>query len=125
MYVCFSSRDVLIRYPISPRSRHPNFSDGKCNNPQVFTTQAEQASQTQEGNSNDANFVASETHISLKIPCSVTYTMSLNNENNILTFIRLLKVSENSMLRRIYGPKTEVVTGWRKLHNEDLHNLHL
>jgi hypothetical protein len=30
------------------------------------------------------------------------------------------------MLRRIFGPKREGVTGgWRKLHNEELHNLYL
>jgi hypothetical protein len=29
------------------------------------------------------------------------------------------------MLRRILGPKRdEVIGGWRKLHNEQLHNLH-
>jgi hypothetical protein len=29
------------------------------------------------------------------------------------------------VLRRIFGPKRDEVTGcWRKLHNEDLHNLH-
>jgi hypothetical protein len=29
------------------------------------------------------------------------------------------------MLRRIFGPKRDEVTGgWRKLHNEKLHNLH-
>jgi hypothetical protein len=34
-------------------------------------------------------------------------------------------VSENRVLRRIFGPKREEVTGeWRKLHNEELHNLH-
>jgi hypothetical protein len=34
-----------------------------------------------------------------------------------------LRVSENKVLRRIYEPKTEEVTGgWRKLHNEELHN---
>jgi hypothetical protein len=27
------------------------------------------------------------------------------------------------LLRRIYGPNREEVTGWRKLHNEELHNL--
>jgi hypothetical protein len=28
-------------------------------------------------------------------------------------------------LRRIFGPKGDEVTGdWRKLHNEELHNLH-
>jgi hypothetical protein len=30
---------------------------------------------------------------------------------------------ENGMLRRIFGPKRDEVTGdWRKLHNEELHN---
>jgi hypothetical protein len=34
-------------------------------------------------------------------------------------------VSENRVLRRIFGPKrAEVTGGWRKLHNEELHNLH-
>jgi hypothetical protein len=35
-----------------------------------------------------------------------------------------LIVVENRMLRRISGPKRdEVIGGWRKLHNEELHNL--
>jgi hypothetical protein len=30
---------------------------------------------------------------------------------------------ENRVLRRIFGPKWDEVTGsWRKLHNEELHN---
>jgi hypothetical protein len=34
-------------------------------------------------------------------------------------------VSENRQLRRIFGPKTDEVTGdWRKVHNEELHNLY-
>jgi hypothetical protein len=33
-------------------------------------------------------------------------------------------VFENRVLRRIFGPKRDNVTGdWRKLHNEELHNL--
>jgi hypothetical protein len=36
-----------------------------------------------------------------------------------------LKVFENRVLRRIFGSKRNEVTGeWRKLHNEELHNLH-
>jgi hypothetical protein len=36
-----------------------------------------------------------------------------------------LKVFENRALRRIFGPKRdEIVGGWRKLHNEELHNLY-
>jgi hypothetical protein len=36
-----------------------------------------------------------------------------------------LRVFEIRALRRICGPqKGEVTGGWRKLHNEELHNLH-
>jgi hypothetical protein len=36
-----------------------------------------------------------------------------------------LRVFENRMLRRIFGPKRDEVTGeWRKLHNEELNDLH-
>jgi hypothetical protein len=36
-----------------------------------------------------------------------------------------LKVSENRVLRRIFGPKRDEVTGeWRKLHNEEIHDLY-
>jgi hypothetical protein len=35
-----------------------------------------------------------------------------------------LRVFENRVLRRIFGPKRdEVIGGWRKLH-EELHNLY-
>jgi hypothetical protein len=34
-------------------------------------------------------------------------------------------VFENRVLRRIFGPKRNEVTGeWQKLHNEELHNLY-
>jgi hypothetical protein len=34
-------------------------------------------------------------------------------------------VLENAVLTRIFGPKRDEVTGeWRKLHNEELHNLY-
>jgi hypothetical protein len=34
-------------------------------------------------------------------------------------------VFENRVLRRIFGPKRDGVTGgWRKLHNEERHNLY-
>jgi hypothetical protein len=36
-----------------------------------------------------------------------------------------LKVFENSVLRRIFGPKRDKVTGgWRELHNEELRMLY-
>jgi hypothetical protein len=32
---------------------------------------------------------------------------------------------DNTVLRRAFGPKRDEVTGdWRKLHNEELHNLY-
>jgi hypothetical protein len=36
-----------------------------------------------------------------------------------------LRVFENRVLRRIFGPKRDEVTGgWRNLHNEELHGLY-
>jgi hypothetical protein len=37
-----------------------------------------------------------------------------------------LRMIENRVLRRIFGPKRDEVAGggWRKLHNEELHNLY-
>jgi hypothetical protein len=36
-----------------------------------------------------------------------------------------LRVFENRVLRRIFEPKRDDVTGdWRKLHNDELHNLY-
>jgi hypothetical protein len=36
-----------------------------------------------------------------------------------------LRVFENRVQGRIFGPKRDEVTGeWRKLHNEELHNLY-
>jgi hypothetical protein len=38
---------------------------------------------------------------------------------------RKLGVFENRVLRRIFGPKRDKVTGkWRKLHNEELNDLY-
>jgi hypothetical protein len=47
-----------------------------------------------------------------------TWSLTLREEHR-------LRVFENRVLRRIYGPKRDEVTReWRKLHNEDLHNLY-
>jgi hypothetical protein len=35
-----------------------------------------------------------------------------------------LKVSENRVLRKIFGLKREEDGSWRKLHNDELHNLY-
>jgi hypothetical protein len=38
---------------------------------------------------------------------------------------RRLRVFENRVLSRVYGPKRDEVTGvWRKRHNEELHDLY-
>jgi hypothetical protein len=38
---------------------------------------------------------------------------------------RRLRVFENRVLRRVFGPKRDGVTGeWRKLHNEQLNDLY-
>jgi hypothetical protein len=47
-----------------------------------------------------------------------TWSLTLREEHR-------LRVFENRMLRRIFGPMRDEVTGdWRKLHNEELHNLY-
>jgi hypothetical protein len=48
-----------------------------------------------------------------------TWSLTLQEEHRLTEF-------ENRVLRRIFGYKSENVTGnWRKLHNEELHNLYL
>ena len=38
---------------------------------------------------------------------------------------RRLRVFENRVLRRVFGPKRDEVTGeWRKLHNEEISDLY-
>jgi hypothetical protein len=47
-----------------------------------------------------------------------TWSLTLREEHR-------LRVFENRVLRRIFGPKRDKVTGgWRKLHNEELHGLY-
>jgi hypothetical protein len=47
-----------------------------------------------------------------------TWSLTLREEHR-------LRVFENRVLKRIFGLKTnEVMAGWRKLHNEELHNLY-
>jgi hypothetical protein len=47
-----------------------------------------------------------------------TWSLTLREEHR-------LRVSENRVLRRIFGPKRDEVTGeWRKLHNEELRELY-
>jgi hypothetical protein len=50
--------------------------------------------------------------------CINTWSLTLREEHR-------LRVFENRVLRRIFGPKKDEVTGeWRELHNEELHNLY-
>jgi hypothetical protein len=35
-----------------------------------------------------------------------------------------LRVFENSVLRKIFGPMREEYGSWRKLHNDELHDLY-
>jgi hypothetical protein len=47
------------------------------------------------------------------------------NSSLILREEHRLRVFENRVLRRIFGVKRdEVIGGWRKLHNEELHKLY-
>jgi hypothetical protein len=47
-----------------------------------------------------------------------TWSLTLREEHR-------LRVFENRVLWRIFGPKKDEVTGgWRKLHNEELHGLY-
>jgi hypothetical protein len=47
-----------------------------------------------------------------------TWSLTLREEPRVRVF-------ENGVLRGIFGPKTDEVTGeWRKLHSEELHNLY-
>jgi hypothetical protein len=46
-----------------------------------------------------------------------TWSLALREEHR-------LRVSENRVLRRIFGPKREEDGSWRKLHNDELHGLY-
>ena len=47
-----------------------------------------------------------------------TWSLTLREE-------RRLRVFENRVLKKVFGPKRDEVTGeWRKLHNEELNDLH-
>jgi hypothetical protein len=47
-----------------------------------------------------------------------TWSLTLREEHR-------LRVFENRVLRRIFGPKREEDGSWRKLHNEEFHSLYL
>jgi hypothetical protein len=52
------------------------------------------------------------------ISTSETWSLILSEDHR-------LRVFENRVLRRIFGPKRDEVTGeWRQLHNEELHDVY-
>jgi hypothetical protein len=46
-----------------------------------------------------------------------TWSLTLGEEHR-------LRVSENNVLRKIFGPRREEDGSWRKLHNDELHDLY-
>jgi hypothetical protein len=46
-----------------------------------------------------------------------TWSLTLREEHR-------LRIFENRVLRKIFGPKREVDGSWRKLNNDKLHNLY-
>jgi hypothetical protein len=46
-----------------------------------------------------------------------TWSLTLREEHR-------LRVFENRVLRKIFGPKMEEDGSWGKFHNDELHNLH-
>jgi hypothetical protein len=66
--------------------------------------------------------VAQKIHKTIILPVVLygceTLSLTLREEHR-------LRVFENRVLRKIYGPKRDEVTGdWRKLHNDELHGLY-
>jgi hypothetical protein len=65
-------------------------------------------------------------HLKIKIYRTTILPVVYGRETWSLTFRgeRRLRVFENTVLRRIFGPRRDEVTGeWRKLHNEGLNDL--
>jgi hypothetical protein len=53
----------------------------------------------------------------IKKPKNYNRSLTLREEHR-------LKVFENRVLRRIFGPKRDEDGTWRKLHNDELHSLY-
>jgi len=63
-----------------------------------------------------------KTHRTINLPVALygyeTWSLTLREEHRLTVF-------ENRMLRRIFRPKRDEVTGeWRRLHNEELNDLY-
>jgi hypothetical protein len=66
--------------------------------------------------------------VKIKIYKTIILPVVFNGCENVSLTLRevcRLRVFEKRVLRRIFGPKRDEVTGgWRKLHNEELHGLY-
>jgi hypothetical protein len=72
----------------------------------------------------DFDYLVLRIHIKISTLISVLDVVLYGCETWSLTLMEehRLRVFENRVLRRIFGPKRDEVTGgWRKLHNEELH----
>jgi hypothetical protein len=57
--------------------------------------------------------------------CDYTFMYGHETWSQTLKEEHRLRMFENRVLRRIFGPKRDdVIGGWKKLHNEELHNLY-
>ena len=67
-------------------------------------------------------------NINIKTKRTMILLVVLNGSETWLLMLRYehrLRLFENRVLRRIFGPKRDGVTGeWRKLHNEELNELY-
>jgi hypothetical protein len=70
------------------------------------------------GMSNLLNYIIIKFYLPVVLYGCETWSLTLREEHR-------LRVFENRVLRRIFGPKRDEVTGeWRKLHNEELRDLY-
>jgi hypothetical protein len=77
---------------------------------------------------NDLSSSLLSKNINIKIYRTITWPVVLNGCETWSLTLReehRLRVFENRMLRKIFGPKREDISGeWRKLHNEELNVLY-
>jgi hypothetical protein len=75
-----------------------------------------------------AEFVLSSSLLprNIKIHRSIILPVLYGYETWSLTMMdeHRLRVLENRVLRKIFGPKRDQVTEWRRLHSEELHDLY-
>jgi hypothetical protein len=64
-------------------------------------------------------------NIKIRVYKTTILPLGLNGWSQTLRKEHRLREFEDRALRRIFGPKRDEVTGdWRKLHNEELHDLY-